>query len=372
MSSTGQSHYRVRSAADEGPRRLGLDVLAEWCASLLLASGLSQADADLVAASLVDAEARGISSHGVARVRIYSERIAAGLADASARPEVIKETDATAHVDANHAVGHVGADAGLQIATNKSLAQGAGVAVVRNSNHCGTLAYFVRRATERGVIAVAATNGPPVMVYHGGKTRAVGTNPLAIGVPRTGGTPLVLDMATSATARGRIILAGQNGKSIPEGWAVDAEGRSTVDPAEALEGAVVPFAGPKGSGLAMMLDLLCGGLAAAVTGEQVGDMYEEWDRQQCVSHLFMALNPDAWVGGDAFRDHVAQFATRVSGLPPAEGFDQVLLPGELEERAAQAAAEDGVSISGNVFGDLRDLSETLGVAVPTADDPSAR
>lgn len=368
MASKDQTHYRVRSsAARSNSVRIDYGHLEAWCTSLLLAAGFRHQHARLVAASLVDAEARGISSHGIARVRIYSERLQAGLLSSSAEPSVASETMASAHVDAGNAVGHAGALAAQQVASDKARAVGAGVAVVRNSNHCGTLGYFVRLAAEAGQIAIMATNGPPVMVYHGGRTRAVGTNPLAIGVPRADGPPLILDMATSATARGKIILAGQNGQQIPSDWAVDIRGRPTTDPAAALEGAVVPFAGPKGSGLAMMIDLLCGGLAAAVTGEDIGDMYEDWTREQRVSHLVIVLDPDTWIGGDAFRRHVTEFAKHVHDLPPAEGFDQVSLPGEPEEEARTTALEDGLVLPGGVFEDLAALGDDLGVDQPSVE-----
>lgn len=365
MSSKDQSHYRVREATDVAEHvSIDLEDLEAWCRQMLSKAGFEAEHAELVAASLVDAEARGISSHGISRVRIYAERLQGGMLRGDATPTIAKETNASAHVDAANGVGHAGAQFALDTAIDKAKAEGAGVAVVRNSNHCGTLGFFVRQAAEQGLIAIAATNGPPVMVYFGGRARAVGTNPIAFGIPRSDGYPLVLDMATSATARGKIILAGQQGKTIPDGWAVDSAGRPTTDPANALEGAVVPFAGPKGSGLAMMIDLICGGLAAAITGESVGDMYEDWDREQRVSHLIIVLDPNAWVGGDAFRDHVSGFAQRVHGLPPAEGFDQVSLPGEVEEQALAESRENGVTISGPVYADLRDFGESMGVATP--------
>lgn len=369
MATKDQSHYRVREGtARSGKVRLPLDALQAWVEAMLGGAGFHETHAQLVAASLVDAEARGISSHGIARVLIYAERLQNGRLNAAAAPHVIAETAATAHVDADNAVGHAGAQKGLEAAMEKAASEGAGVAVVRNSNHCGTLGFFARTAAARGLVSIIATNGPPVMVYHGGRTRAVGTNPLGIGVPRSGGPPLILDMATSATARGRIILAGQKGDAIPEGWAVDVDGRPTTDPADALQGAVVPFAGPKGSGLAMMIELLCGGLAAAVTGEDVGDMYEDWQRDQRVSHFLCVLDPDAWIGGQAFRDHVARFAERIAELPPASGFDQVLLPGELEEQAMERARGEGVVVGAQVYDDLRAFADGVGVDSPDADD----
>ena len=140
---------------------------------------------------------------------------------------------------------------------------------------------------------------------------------------------------------GKIIVAEQLGTSIPPGWAVDAEGRPTDGCGRGLAGAVLPFAGPKGSGLAMMIDLLCGGLLAGVSGFDIGDMYETWDRPQRVTHLFVVLDPDRWIGRTAFADHVRRFAAGVHALPAAAGVEQVLLPGEVEEAAAEPGGARG-------------------------------
>jgi LDH2 family malate/lactate/ureidoglycolate dehydrogenase len=205
------------------------------------------------------------------------------------------------------------------------------------------------------------STAPPTMAYFGGRTRAVGTNPICLAVPRADGPALVLDIATSATARGKILVAEQLGAPIPAGWAVDPEGRPTTDAGAALAGAVLPFAGPKGSGLAMMIDLLCGGLVAAVSGRDIGDMYDAWDRPQRVTHLFVAMDPDRWIGRAAFADHVRRFAENVHALPPAAGVERVLLPGEVEEAAAGRAEREGVRLPGPVAADLDELAGELGV-----------
>jgi LDH2 family malate/lactate/ureidoglycolate dehydrogenase len=237
------SYYRVSSGDQELPSyRVAVDDLRRFCQGILDAAGFPTSAAELVADSLVDAEARGISSHGVVRTPIYSERLRAGLLDPQAKPVVVKERAATVHIDAGNAVGHVGAAAGVDAAIDRARTAGVGTAGVRNSNHCGTLSYFVRRAAEEELVGIAMTTAPVTMAYHGGRNRAVGTNPLAFAVPRRAAPPIVLDMATSATARGKIIYAAQVGKGIPQGWAVDVDGRPTTDPAAALAGAVLPFA----------------------------------------------------------------------------------------------------------------------------------
>lgn len=355
------SAYVRGAATAEPPWLVPMNELREHCAAVLRAAGLDRTAAELVADSLVDAEARGISSHGVTRTRIYSERLRGGMIDAAAVPVVARETAGSVLLDANNAIGHVGADAAVDLAVARAAETTMSAVGVTNSNHCGTLAYFTRRAASRGLVTIGMSTAPPTMVYFGGRTRAVGTNPLSIAVPRPDGPPIVVDMATSSTARGKIILANQLGKEIPEGWAVDRDGRPTTDAAAALEGSVMPFSGPKGSGLAMMVELLAGAMVAGVTGTGIGDMYEDWTRPQRVGHLFLALNPDGWAGRSAFAAHVRDFAAGVHALPPGDGFDGVLLPGEVEDAALATAERDGVTVSSTVFADLASLAREVGL-----------
>jgi LDH2 family malate/lactate/ureidoglycolate dehydrogenase len=335
--------------------------LQQHCSALLAAAGLDGEAAGLVADSLVDAEMRGIASHGVTRARIYAGRLRAGLVDPAARPVVVAQFPGGGTVDARNAMGHLGACAGVDLAVDGAETNGAHVVGVINSNHCGALGYFARRATRRGLAVLAMSTAPPTMAYFGGRTRAVGTNPICLAAPCGDRPPVVLDIATSATARGKILVAEQLGAPIPVGCAVDAEGHPTTDAMAALAGAVLPFAGAKGSGLAMMVDLLCGGLLAGVSGRDIGDMYDDWDRPQRVTHLFVVVDPDRWIGRAAFADHVRRFAATVHALPPAAGIERVLLPGEVEEAAAERAQRDGVPLPRPVAADLDELAGELGV-----------
>lgn len=353
--------YTRGTATAAAPLRVSVAELAEHCAAVLRAAGLEEGTARLVSDSLVDAEVRGISSHGVTRTRIYAERLLRGMIDPHAVPEIVKRSPGRVQVDARNAIGHLGADVGMAAAIEGALTDCVAVAGVYNSNHCGTLAYFARKATERGLVAIALSTAPPTMVYFGGRSRAVGTNPLCIAVPRPNGPPIVVDMATSATARGKIILANRLGLGIPEGWAVDEDGRPTTDAAAALQGSVMPFAGPKGSGLAMMVDLLAGALVAGLSGPDIGDMYEDWTRPQRVSHLFVVLDPEGWVGRDAFEEHVVTFTTRVADLPPADGIDRVLLPGEPEQARYEASLSAGVLLAETVASDLDAIAREVGL-----------
>lgn len=357
---TNQSAYTRGQTATGPPQRVSLEEVRAHCAAVLQSAGLIAPASELVADSLVDAEARGIPSHGVTRTRIYSERLKAGMLDGAAQPTIVREDTASVHLDARNAIGHVGANAGMELAIERAKGGAVGAVGVSNSNHCGTLAYFTRRAARAGVVAIAMSTAPTTMAYFGGKSRSVGTNPLSIAVPRKDASPINMDMATSATARGKIIMANQLGSDIPAGWAVDVDGRPTTNAAAALEGSVMPFAGPKGSGLAMMIDLLAGAMVAGVSGEDIGDMYEDWTRPQRVGHLFITLNPDGWLGSSTFLSYVEDFTNRVHDLPAAEEFDQVLLPGEVEERAYQRARSAGVTLPANVFADLQSIADEMG------------
>ena len=343
------------------PGRLTLDNLRDHCAAVLVAAGLVEHQAWLVADSLVDAEARGISSHGVNRTRIYAERLRAGMLAAGAEPEVVKDRPGSVQIDAHNAIGHVGASAGMKLAIARAAEVGTCAVGVANSNHCGTLAYFTRQAAAQGLVAIAMSTAPTTMVYFGGRTRAVGTNPLSMAVPRPDGPPIVVDMATSAVARGKISLAHQLGQEIPEGWAVDKDGVPTTDAATALAGSVVPFSGPKGSGLAMMIDLLAGAMVAGAWGDGIGNMYEDWTRAQRVGHLFIVLDPDAWSGREGFMAQVGDFARHLHDLPPAGGFDEVLLPGEVEERSYRKARDEGVALPLEIVTDLDDIAREVGI-----------
>lgn len=339
--------------------RVAVADLRAYLSALFTTAGYRPEDAQLVADSLTDADARGIASHGSIRTRVYVERIRSGLVDPRAVPDVSGK-GAAVRVSGNNAPGHVAALAGVQAVTSRALETGISVAGVNGSNHCGTLGYFLRQIADQGLLGIAASNGPPVMAYHGGRTRAVGTNPFGFAAPRAGQPPIVLDMATSATARGKIIHAARTGGTIPEGWAIDVDGNPTSDPAAALAGAAIPFAGPKGSGLAMMVELLCGAMVTGATGPAIGDMYEQWDRPQNVGHLFLALDPTVWIDSDVdLATRTREFGDRVHNLPAAAGHRGVLLPGELEEEALQTAYRDGLTVPGEVLSDLRALAEEM-------------
>jgi LDH2 family malate/lactate/ureidoglycolate dehydrogenase len=331
-------------------------------AHILAAGGYPRGRADLVADSLVDAEGRGIASHGITRTRVYVDRVRAGLVDASAEPSVDNRSRACRTVDAHNSPGQIAAQAAVAQVVEAAARWGIGMVGVVNSNHCGALGYFLRRIAAAGHVGLAASNGPAAMTYYGARVKAVGTNPLGYAVPRRTAPPIVLDMATSVVAKGRIIHAAKVGQTeIPPDWAVDPQGRPATTPAAALAGAVVPFGGPKGSGLAMGIDLLCGALLSGVTGSGIGDMYDDWARTQRVGHIFIAVDPEAWTGREKFAASVEAFVAEVKALPVAPGHERVLLPGEPEDQRLAVAARDGLNLSPLSVADLNSLAAEVGL-----------
>lgn len=331
-------------------------------ARILAAGGYPHAAADLVADSLVDAEGRGIASHGVTRTRVYVDRVRAGLVDASAEPSAEGHSRACRTVDAHNSPGQIAAQAAVGHVVEAATRWGIGMVGVVNSNHCGALGYFLRRIAAAGHVGFAASNGPAAMTYHGARVKAVGTNPLGYAVPRMTAPPIVLDMATSVVAKGRIIQAAKVGQTeIPPDWAVDSEGRPATTPAAALAGAVVPFGGPKGSGLAMGIDLLCGGLLSGVFGSGIGDMYDDWSRTQRLGHIFIAVDPDAWTGRERFAASVEAFVAEVRALPTTPGHERVLLPGEPEDQRLAIAARHGLNLSPLTVADLNSVAAEAGL-----------
>jgi LDH2 family malate/lactate/ureidoglycolate dehydrogenase len=342
--------------------RVSIGELTEFSVDVLRLSGLPDVTARRVAEVLVYAEARGIGSHGVVRLPIYTSRISRGLIDPAATP-TIAGNGAVRSVDAHNCVGALAAIAGMDAAREAAREMGIGYARVFHSNHAGAMGFYASLGARAGFVSIAASNAPLTMAYFGGRTRAVGTNPLAIAVPRADQPPILLDVATSAVARGKIIVAAAEGRPIPEGWAIDVDGSPTTDAHEALAGSVLPFAGPKGSGLAMIIDLLCGVLAGAAYGRHIGDMYEDWTRPQNVGHVFFAIRPEDLAG--SFLPAVEDFVLDIRALPPAAGVERVLLPGEIEENNFAESLERGVCIAGSTALALAELGQQHGfIALP--------
>jgi LDH2 family malate/lactate/ureidoglycolate dehydrogenase len=220
---------------------------------------------------------------------------------------------------------------------------------VRNSNHYSSGAYYMTPALDRGAVGFLYANAPSTTAAWGGVRRFLGTNPYTFAAPAGRHGSLVLDKATSVVARGKIILAAQRGEDIPAGWAVDALGMPTTDAGAALEGAVLPFGGPKGYGIAMMIEVLAGVLSGANIGPAVGDLYDNLDEPQGVGSFIHLVDVSAFLPREQFLERIESFIDAIKATASPENGSEVLVPGELEARTAALRSRDGVPLSADVL-----------------------
>ena len=246
--------------------------LRNLCIEIFENEGVPKEDAYIVADSLVEADLTNVSSHGVTRMKMYIDSIRNGGTTAKADIKTIKKFPGGVLLNAGSSLGIVAGYKAMQMSIKIAKENGIAIASVAHSNHCGALAYYGKTSVKENVILICSTNSPSTMVPWGSREKYFGTNPICISVP-TKGNPIILDMATSVVARGKILLAEKKGVPIPEGWAIDIEGRPTTDASAALTGSVLPFGGPKGSGIAMMVDIISGVLSVEQSSTIINSIF---------------------------------------------------------------------------------------------------
>jgi ureidoglycolate dehydrogenase (NAD+) len=330
---------------------------------LLEGSGLEPEPAATVAATLIWTSLRGVDSHGVARVPVYAERLRTGVLNTRPRPQVVRRDGAVALVDGDHGPGQVGALVATDLSIELAREFGVGIVSVRRSGHYGAAGYYAIRAAEAGLVGMSMTNTEPLVIPYGGADAALGTNPIAFAAPTPGGV-FNLDMATSQVAMNKVFNARSEGRAIPEGWGVDERGEPTTDPNAAVFG--VPLGGYKGYGLALMVEVLCGVLAGAGVRSGVGNLYSGGEERQNSGHFHLALDPERTVGRDAFAGVLGGLLDELRAIPPATGFDEVLVAGDPEDRAWAERERTGIPIEPALWARLCELSDELGVSVPAA------
>ena len=335
------------------------EALEGYVAAMFERLGLPPASARLVAESLVEADLEGVASHGVALVPLYVERLQAGSVSLNLEAEVAHDAGAVVVLDAAHALGQLTATQAVRLALERARRHGLAAVAVRQAYHFGAAARWAKAIAAQGLVGMAMSNTRPLMPPPGGAERIVGNNPLAIAFPAAAGEPLVVDMAMSATAMGRIRLAHAAARPIPEGWATDAAGRPTTDPAAAIQGMLLPAAGPKGFGLAVAIDLLCGGLSGGNITDEVGPLYGDPAQRYGCSHLFLALDPAAF-GIEDFGTRAQALAQKIRNAKRAEGTERLYAPGDLE-RSRRAAHAQAVPLAPEVLARLHQTADKLGM-----------
>ncbi|MCM3088620.1 Ldh family oxidoreductase [Bhargavaea ginsengi] len=341
--------------------RVPKDRLSEFVKNVFLAAGLDEKDSGIISRHLVLASLRGIDSHGVSRTGIYTKRISLGLTNKTFEPEIERETPSSALINGKTASGILNATEAIRLAVEKAKVTGIAVVGVKNSNHCGMLADYTMYAAEQGCIALATTAAPPNMAPWGGKERFFGTNPFAYGIPAGDGKDIIFDMATSVVARGKIILAEKNHQKIPLGWAISADGEPTTDPTEALDGLVLPVGGPKGYGIALMVDLLSSLFTGASFGPHITDLYKDFDHKQNVGHTFIVMRADLFRPQEEFEAEVQKLIREVKNIERMPGVEEIYLPGEIEANRAKEREENGIPLSKDVIEELESIGKEYGV-----------
>jgi LDH2 family malate/lactate/ureidoglycolate dehydrogenase len=325
-------------------------------------AGMDDADAALLGGSLVDADLGGVHSHGVLRVPEYVGKLTHGGVDPRGRPAVVRDMGACLVVDGGNSMGQVGATFAMERAIERAATTGIAAVAVRGSNHCGAMAPYVLLATRRNMIGWATTNALPTMAPWGGAERLLGINPLGVGIPAGEELPIVYDAAFSGSAHGKIRVYHQQGWTLPEGWALDRDGRPTIDPAAAIDGLLMPIGGFKGTGLALVMGVLSSLLSGAAYGTELGDMYAG-PRAGQDGHFLLAINVAAFEDVDRFTARVDAAIRQLHACRRAPGTERIYAPGEKELLTRRDYERDGIPLNHVTLTDLRSTAEGLGIGV---------
>ena len=340
--------------------------LRDFGATIFERLGLHEPDARIIADCLVKANLRGLDSHGVARIPIYAKRLRLGLVNPKPDLQPRQVAASASHLDGQDGMGMVVGVTAMDAAVALGRDAGVGLVGVSRSTHYGMAAYYVLQAVAHDFIGFAFTNSSPGMAPYGGRRPILGVNPLAVGVPAGSRPAIVLDMAMSVIARGKMRLAAVHGEPIADGLGVDAQGRPTTDGMQVFGGgAVWPFGGPKGSALAIWMEIMGGVLTGAAFAAEMKSLYEDFSGPQRIGHVFMAIRPDLFMPMAAFKQRMDTMIERLKASEPAEGVDEVLMPGEPEARRERERLRTGVPLSAQVLTSLEAEAAELGVPLPS-------
>ena len=342
--------------------KVAADHLMAVVTKLLQAIGAADKEARLVAKILVQADLRGIRTHGCAFLPLIAERYAHGLLNIPTKTMLITDEGAIAHIDGNNGLGQVAAVEAMQLSIHKARNHGVALALIRNTNHIGFLGYYTMMAAAEGMIGICATNAAASVAPWGGAEPFFGSNPFSIAAPVANGVPLVLDMSASVVARGKIRRAQRLNEKIPLGWALDETGCPTTDPAEALKGTLLPIAGHKGSGLALFIDLMCGLLSGSRYGRDLLTFHKPLGPTG-VGAMFMAVDIGRFMPLARFETLVNEHAAAIRNSQKAVGVERIFLPGEIEADKADASQSRGIEVDSQIIEKINVLLEKNDLAI---------
>ncbi|MCF8565154.1 Ldh family oxidoreductase [Alicyclobacillus tolerans] len=345
--------------------RVDYNIMHKWVVDIFQASGMDSSDAIICADNLVSTDARGVYSHGVMRVPVYVKRLLLKVTHPTAQPEVIRDSGATALITGNNAMGQVVGVHAMNVAIEKAKQYGVGYVSVRGSNHYGASAHFAMMPLSEDMIGISGTiGGTNIMAPWGGSSRMLGNNPFGVAIPALNRYPIVLDMAQSVVARGKIVMARKTKQPIPKTWAFAPDGSPTTDAEEAYNGTVRPIGDYKGYGLTYVNAIISALLPGAAFGPTVTDLYEEFSTAQDVGHFMQVIKVSSFMDPAQFKKSVDDSIDYLKNSPRKEGVDEILVPGELEARSEKQQREQGVVYPIEVIRELIDVSNNLGVTIP--------
>lgn len=349
-------------AGDQPARPVRPERLRPFIASIFRALGVPDADADTVAEIIVEADLRGVESHGSTRVAGYASMIKLGLLNPRPKVEVLRETPSTAMLEGDNAFGMVVARRAMELALDKAARAGIACVTARNVTHTGMVGFYPMMAARRGFIGLSCNNGPTILPPFGGTTPTLATNPFSAAFPAGREDPIVLDMATSVVAGGKLRLAAKKGLPIPDTWALDRRGVPTTDPREAIFHGFLQWAGGyKGFGLATVVEGLSGVLSGGLFGRDVPAMKTFGKEPLVTSAFYMAINPECFMPLEEFKSRVDRLVRHLKASQKAAGVREVYVAGEIEFRKKAQRLADGIPVSAVVYEELRGLAAEHGV-----------
>jgi LDH2 family malate/lactate/ureidoglycolate dehydrogenase len=351
--------------ANSHAQRTRPDALLDFTAAVLRAEGVPEADANLLADSLVMAELWGHPSHGMLRLPWYVAKLRTGAMQRVTRIETVRDAGALIVLDGRHGIGQVIANQAVALGVERARLHGVSAIGVRNSGHFGTAAYFTRQAARAGCVALLCTNASPAMAPWGGRHKSIGTNPWSIAAPAGRHGTVAMDLANTAVARGKVYLAAERGTEIPEGWAADADGNPTTDPRAAIEGLILPMAGPKGYVISFLFDVLAGVLTGSAFGDEVAGPYQS-DVRSGAGHLLLTIDVAAMADPAEYARRVEALVDRTRSAEPAAWAGEVLVPGELEDRHHTELTAAGITLTATTWTSLTVLGAETGVPLPAS------
>ena len=354
----------MQATKQKGSVLISADDARGFVAGFLVHEGVPSEDAGIIASALVRADLRGVDTPGMVRLPGYIDRLRKGLVTPRPKLKFSHPTPVAAQLDGDNGFGFFVAQRAVNEALSLARQYGLGMVSVKRSTHFGMAANYLLQAVEAGFAAFVFTNASRAMPPWGGREALLGTSPFAVGVPGGETGDFILDMSPSVAARGKIRRALRHGQPIPLGYALDETGQPTTDPEEALKGVVLPIGGAKGSGMSMMMDILCGVMSGAAFAGEVGDQYKNYDRPQNVGHFFLALKPDLYVTANELRARMDHLFATVRSVPKAEGVEEILIPGEIEKRLEAERISKGIPYSLNDLQPLLDDAKDAGIDLP--------